>query len=79
MSFNVNPDLSGFAAIIPCGLAGEKVTSLKLLLGNKCPALKKVGECLADHFSSVCARDLTVIHRQHFSSSQLPSLLAMIR
>lgn len=58
LSFNVNPDLSGFAAIIPCGLAGEKVTSLKLMLGNKCPSVEKACECLAKHFSSVCGREL---------------------
>ena len=79
MSFNVKPDLSGFSTIVPCGLAGEKITSLKLLLGDKCPSLKKTRECMANHFSSVCARDLTVIHRKHYSASQLPGLLAILR
>jgi|GEM_PF-195181 len=77
MSFNVNPDLSGFSTIVPCGLAGEKVTSLKLLLGSKCPSVEKARESLANHFGSVCARNLSVIHGQHFPASQLLSLLAM--
>lgn len=79
LSFNVDLDLSGFSTIVPCGLAGEKVTSLKLLLGDKCPSVKKARERLANHFSSVCARDLTVIHQQCFSASQLPALLDMLR
>ena len=78
LSFNVDLDISGFSTIVPCGLAGEKVTSLKLLLGDKCPSVEKTRERLANHFSSVCARELTVIHRQYFSASQLPSLLAML-
>ena len=78
MSFNVDPDLSGFSTIVPCGLAGEKVTSLKLLLGNKCPSVENARECMVNHFISVCARDLAVIRKQHFSASQLPSLLAML-
>ena len=79
LSFNVNPDLSGFSTIVPCGLANEKVTSLKSLLGDKCPSVKKAREHLANHFNSVCARDLTVIHNQYFSAPELPSLLAMLR
>lgn len=79
LSFNVDLDLSGFSTIVPCGLAGEKVTSLKLLLGNKCPSVTKARECLANHFSSVCARDLTIIHRQIFFAAELPTLLTMLR
>ena len=63
MSFNIDPDLSGFAAIVPCGLAGEKVTSLKILLGNKCPPLKKVRDIMARHFSEVFCRELSISHQ----------------
>ena len=63
MSFNVNPDLSGFEAIIPCGLNGESVTSLDILLEQKCPAIADVRECMARHFSKVCGR-----HLQQYSS-----------
>jgi lipoate-protein ligase B len=75
MSFNVNPDLSGFSAIIPCGLRGEKVTSLKLILGNKCPSLKKVRAAMANQFRAVFDRELLVLHRKQFCIKQLPSLL----
>ena len=58
MSLNVNPDLSGFEKIIPCGLKGESVTSLAAVLGRNCPALPEVRERMAVHFSNVCARKL---------------------
>ncbi len=58
MSFNVSPDLSGFQTIVPCGLVGESVASLKTILGKDCPAMEEVGETLLNHFSSICQRDL---------------------
>lgn len=59
MSFNVNPDLSGFSAIVPCGLAGEKITSMKMLLGNACPSLKNVRDVMASQFSAVFGREFS--------------------
>jgi lipoate-protein ligase B len=56
MSFNVNPDLAGFAAIVPCGLSGEPVTSLAVLLGKACPEIGKVRAQLLANFSAVCRR-----------------------
>ena len=78
MSFNVNPDLSGFSTIIPCGLAGEKVASLKTILGNKCPSAAMAAKRLADHFSAVWGRDLAVIRQKQLSVSQIPALLAKL-
>jgi lipoyl(octanoyl) transferase len=42
LSFNVAPDLAHFALIVPCGLAGRPVTSLKRELGTRCPAMAEV-------------------------------------
>ena len=42
LSLNVTVDLNGFSAIIPCGLQGEKVTSLAQLLGPQCPTMREV-------------------------------------
>lgn len=58
MSFNVNPDLSGFAAIIPCGLQGEAIASFKTLLGAACPDMAEVRANMMRHFSEVCRRKL---------------------
>lgn len=61
MSFNVAPDLSGFSTITPCGLKGESVTSLKDLLGEKCPSLAQVQERAMFHFASIFSRPLELI------------------
>jgi lipoate-protein ligase B len=61
MSFNVKPDLSGFATIVPCGLAGETVTSLEKLLGAACPILAQVRARMARHFGDVCRRELKCV------------------
>lgn len=60
MSFNVAPNLSHFSLIVPCGLHGEPVTSLKAILGDRCPALAEVRERMSRHFEAVCGRRLTV-------------------
>ena len=58
MSFNVDLDLSGFQTIVPCGLVGEPVASLKTILGDACPARNPVCDSLLNHFSMVCNRNL---------------------
>ena len=73
LSFNVNPDLSGFAAIIPCGLAGKPVTSLQALLGKSCPAMETVRERLLAHFGEVCHRTV-----QSFAGDKSPPELARL-
>jgi lipoate-protein ligase B len=73
MSFNVNPDPSGFATIVPCGLANEPVTSLQALLGDACPAIGAVRERLLAHFSAVCQRTV-----QAFPGDSPPSELARL-
>jgi len=79
LSFNVNPDLSGFSAIIPCGLAGEKVTSLELLPGKQCPPLAKVRECLARHFASVFKKEFIFLGEKEFSTEKLNELLNTLK
>ena len=58
MSFNVSNDLMGFDTIVPCGLVGEPVASLKTILGAACPEMEQVSDALLNHFSTVCKRDL---------------------
>jgi lipoyl(octanoyl) transferase len=58
MSFNVSVDLEGFQTIIPCGLQGEPVSSLKKILGDRCPPMDTVRDQMAHHFSQVCSRPL---------------------
>lgn len=60
MSFNVNVDLAGFGAIIPCGLYGEKVTSLKEILGDKCPTMQEVRAVMMRQFERVMNRTVVI-------------------
>ncbi len=71
MSFNVSNDLTGFNTIVPCGLVGEPVASLKTILGDACPETPSVRDALLNHFSTVCDREL-----ERFSSDgELPAAL----
>ena len=58
LSFNVDPDLAGFALIVPCGLHGEAVTSLREIMGRAGPSLKQVRERMAAHVAAATGRDL---------------------
>lgn len=72
MSFNVDLDLAGFALIVGCGLVGERVTSLKELLGPAAPDVPTVRASMVAHFGAVCQRPLSV----HTFGRDCPDLLA---
>jgi lipoate-protein ligase B len=58
MSFNVDLDLAGFQLIVGCGLVGEKVSSLRQILGDRGPSLETVRDHLARHAEQVLGRTL---------------------
>lgn len=58
MSFNVSVDLEGFQTIVPCGLVGDPVSSLKVILGENCPTIPQVRDAMAVTFSTVSGRPL---------------------
>lgn len=72
MSFNVSNDLMGFNTIVPCGLVGEPVASLKTILNGDCPELPSVRDSLLNHFSRVCNREL----QRFVSDGELPEVLS---
>lgn len=47
LALNVTTNLEHFKLIVPCGLAGRPVTSLRELLGEKCPEMGRVKQVLA--------------------------------
>lgn len=47
LALNINPDMSHFATIVPCGLAGRPVTSLRIELGNAAPTMEEAKRALA--------------------------------
>ena len=59
MSFNVDLDLAGFQLIVGCGLVGEKVSSLRAILGDRAPSLPTVRDHLARHIEQVLGRPMT--------------------
>lgn len=70
MSFNVELDLAGFEAIVPCGLVGDPVCSLRSLRGEKSPAMSDVGNRLLHHVEEVLGRKL-----EHFTVDTAPDTL----
>lgn len=62
MSFNVRLDLSGFQTIVPCGLVGQPVASMRTVLGDDCPPMDAVRDRLLANFSNVCKRELEIFH-----------------
>lgn len=50
LALNVDPDMSHFDLIVPCGLAGRNVTSLRRELGDNCPTLDEVKAALVSAF-----------------------------
>lgn len=71
MSFNVSNDLMGFGTIVPCGLEGEPVATVKTILGEECPDMPAVRDSMLNHFSTVCNRDL----ERFDADGELPSAL----
>ncbi len=71
-SFNVDPRPDGFSRIVPCGLVGEPVGSLRACLGARCPSMDDVMARLLVNTEDVLGRTLTV----HRAAEPLPGPLA---
>lgn len=52
VAINVDPDLSHFGGIVPCGISGHGVTSLRALLGREV-TMAELDQVLTEKFSSV--------------------------
>jgi lipoate-protein ligase B len=50
IALNVETDLNYFNLIVPCGLTGRKVTSLRKLLGEGYPSIESVSQSLIKQF-----------------------------
>ncbi len=73
-ALNVNPDLSYFQHIVPCGIEGLAVTSMERLLGGPVP-LDDVADCLVRHFSRLFNRDMVEVGPEQLKGSMSESIL----
>ena len=48
LALNIDPDLAHFQLIVPCGLHGRAVTSMRVLLGDNCPTMDEVKRILSE-------------------------------
>jgi len=51
LALNVDPDLAHFGLIVPCGLHGRPVTSLRRLMGGSCPDMGRVKELMVSRMT----------------------------
>lgn len=56
IALNVTTDLSFFKLIVPCGLTGRRVTSMKQIMGEKTPAIEVVKKRLAERMVEAFSR-----------------------
>jgi len=55
-ALNVNPNMDHFNLIVPCGLAGRSVTSMREILGEKCPSVEEVKKTVSTIFGGAISR-----------------------
>ena len=73
MSFNVDPDLSRFKLIVPCGLAGEPVSSLREILQNACLSMDAVAFSMVAEMERIFCKSMrtyTIDRLENFISIQ---------
>jgi len=57
VAINLDPDLSHFGGIVPCGISDKGVTSLARELGRDV-SMEEIEESLAAHFADVFERSV---------------------
>jgi len=55
LALNVDSDLAAFNLIVPCGLTGRGVTSMRECLGERCPSMDAVKKNMALKFEQAVA------------------------
>lgn len=70
-AFNVNTDLSYFSHIVPCGIKGKAVTSLRAELGGKKIDIEEVKQHIVNHFLAVFEATRALQDEQLTKSSSL--------
>jgi lipoyl(octanoyl) transferase len=72
IALNVTTDLNYFNLIVPCGLAGRKVTSMIQMLGSRTPGMAEIKLSLMRQMSTLIHSSATTLNgRQLFSEEDL--------
>ncbi|HEX4124785.1 MAG TPA: lipoyl(octanoyl) transferase LipB [Tepidisphaeraceae bacterium] len=53
LALNVETDLDYFRLIVPCGLAGRGVTSMREILGDRAPSMRRVKDALREELGKL--------------------------
>ncbi len=72
-ALNVSTELSYYDLIVPCGLAGKQVASMKSIL-NRAVDLQEVADKLAEHFGRIFRRRMIPVSNLEFLASAARSL-----
>lgn len=59
LALNVEPDLSHFDLIVPCGLTGRPVTSMRRILGDRTPEMDRIKRSLASNLQNLLVSNQT--------------------
>jgi lipoyl(octanoyl) transferase len=68
LAVNVDTSLSHFQLIVPCGLAGRPVTSMRELLGERCPSMRSVRDAVVSELVRLL-EDRAAHHAQRGASA----------
>ena len=52
LALNIDPEMTHYDLIVPCGLAGRSVTSLKRLLGDAAPSMDEAKQAMTEAFEA---------------------------
>lgn len=58
LALNVSPDMSHFQTIVPCGLVGRPVTSLKEQLGEDCPPFDEAAMAVCEELVALLKQSM---------------------
>lgn len=64
-ALNVDPNMDHFNLIVPCGLTGRSVTSMRQLLGEDCPRMEEVKLVVSEKFKGAIIRQSQVQREPH--------------
>lgn len=68
LAINLDPNMEHFGLLVPCGLAGRPVVSIKQLLGDRCPSMAQLCDRLAEHLTNRILQNISQKNETHTPS-----------